>query len=203
MNIRKISLSLLLSSISFLSFSQSLIPSNAYVQTCYNKLDCYSIGNSAFLYLNHGNNEFILQIDFSMFKLSNDTLDEWLENLTVSQLIFKGSLNTSNSAGLSHPVLKPISVNGFVTFNGITKPYRMELFVSGNSQSGLNQVGNPQNNYDIVNASLQLLIHPKDFKVVSKSHHYKNKITIAISRGYLNELTPQLEHLILEKSHKH
>lgn len=192
-------LSVTLSLFSLISFSQNLIPSYAYIQTCYNKQDCYSIGNSAFLYLNHSNNEFILQVDFSKFKLGNDTLDEWLENLTVSQLIFKGSLNTSNSAGLSHPLLKPINVNGFVTFNGITKPYHMEIVVSGNSQSGLNQVGNPQNNYDIVNASLQLLIHPKDFKVVTKSHHYKNKITIAISRGYLNELTPQLEHLILEK----
>jgi hypothetical protein len=144
-----------------------------------------------------------MQLDFSKFKLGNDTLDEWLENLTVSQLIFKGSLNTSSSAGLSHPLLKPINVNGFVTFNGITKPYHMEIVVSGNSRSGLNQVGDPQSNYDIVNASLQLLIHPKDFKVVTKSHHYKNKITIAISRGYLNELTPQLEHLIQEQAIKH
>jgi len=43
---------------------------------------------------------------------------------------------------------------------------------------------------------MQLAFYPKDFNIHKKHHHYKKSITIAIYRGYINELKPGMENLI-------
>jgi hypothetical protein len=187
---------LLFSIFPIFSFAQNAVASYAYVQTCYNKHDCYSIGNSALIFIDQRNNELIIQVDFNKFKLGNDSLDEWLVNLSESNLIFRGQLKPPNELLLSMPLLKPITVKGTVSFNGHTKPYNLELILSTNTREGMQTVNNSNNFTDITNGSMQLSLSPKDFKIDSRLHHYKKSIIVAISRGHINNLTPELEPLI-------
>lgn len=196
MNIKNTYLLFLLLSCSNISFSQTIIPSTTYARSCYNKHECYSISNSGLVFFNKENNELIVQIDFNKFKLGNDTLDEWLVDLSESNFLFKGNLNTNDLLELSHHNSKPINVNGMIKFNGISKPYSVELTIFEIPKDALLFKENSQDYFDRVNANLQLAFYPKDFNIDKKNHHYKKSITIAIYRGYINELKPGMETLI-------
>ena len=51
------------------------------------------ISNSGLIFLNGTTGEFLVQVDFNKFKIGNDTLDDWLNNLSKTYLIFKGQLD--------------------------------------------------------------------------------------------------------------
>lgn len=178
------------------SFSQNIIPSTTYARSCYNKHECYSISNSGLVFFNKENNELIVQIDFNKFKIGNDTLDEWLIDLSESNFVFKGNLNTNDLLELSHHNSKPINVNGMIKFNGISKPYSIELTIFEITKDALLFKENSQDYFDRVNVNMQLAFYPKDFNIHKKHHHYKKSITIVIYRGYINELKPGMETLI-------
>lgn len=180
-----------------LSYSQNLIPSTTYLQLCYNKKACFSIANSSLIFFNNQNNELILQVDFDKFKTGNDTLDEWLNDLEHRHLVFKGHLNTNNLLLLSHHNSKPIMVNGIVTFNGISKPHTIELNIFEISNAGILFNNNSQDYFDRVNINTQLAFFTKDFNI---NKHYKKTITIALYRGYINELKPEMESLIKDRN---
>ncbi len=183
----------------FIGLSQNVIASDAYIQSCYNRHECYSIGNSALIFLDQRTNEFIIQVDFNKFKIGNDTLDEWLVNLSESNLVFRGQLKPHNDLLLSIPVFKTISVKGTINFNGYDKPYNLDLIFLGNAREGLQMMSSPSNFTDVTKASLQIAFNPKDFKIDSRNHHYKKTITISISRGYINNLTPETAPLLKYK----
>ena len=83
-----------------------------------------------------------------------------------------------------------------IKFNGISKPYSIELTIFEIPKDALLFKENSQDYFDRVNANLQLAFYPKDFNIHKKHHHYKKSITIAIYRGYINELKPGMENLI-------
>ena len=182
-----------------IGYTQNIIPSTAYVQSCYNKHECYSISNSALVFFNKENNEFIVQIDFNKFKLGNDSLDEWLKDLSGTHLVFKGHLNSNNLLELSHHNSKPIIVNGLISFNGISKNYSLELTVFEIPKDALLYKENSQDYFDRVNANMQLAFYPKDFNIDKKHLHYKKTVTMVLYRSYINELKPGMEFLIKDK----
>lgn len=180
----------------FFSNSQNTVPSTAYIQSCYDKQNCYSISNSALVFFNNENSELIVKLDFNKFKLGNDTLDEWLKDLSCSNLIFKGQLKSNNLLELSHHNSKSILVNGLIAFNGISKPYAVELNIFEIPKDALLYKENSQDYFDRINLNMQLAFSPKDFNIDKKNQHYKKTVTIAVSRGYINELKPGMEFLI-------
>jgi len=182
-----------------LSYSQQLVYSNTYVQSCYDKKDCFSINNSSLIFFNPNNNEIILEVDFSKFKLGNDTLDEWLHDLEKSHLVFRGSLNTNDLLSLSHHNTKPIQINGLITFNGITKPYNLEINIFEIANTGIMFLNNSQDYFDRVNVNMHLGFYPKEFGIDKKQKHFKKSITIALYRGYLNQYRPEIESLLQNK----
>ena len=182
-----------------ISRSQNLIPSTTYIQSCYNNHICYSINNSALVFFNTKNSEIIVQLDFNKFKIGNDTLDEWLTDLSGSHLVFKGQLISNNLLELSHHNSKSISVNGLISFNSISKPYTMELNIFEIPKDALLYKENSQDYFDRINLNMQLAFNPKDFNIDKKHQHYKKSVTIALYRGYINELKQGMEFLIKDK----
>jgi len=184
-----------------ISKSQNIIPSTAYIQSCYNKHECFSISNSALVFFNPSNNELVAQFDFNKFKIGNDTLDEWLKDLTETNLVFKGNLNTNDLLSLSHHNSKSIIVNGIINFNGVSKPYSLELNIfEVPKDASLLFKENSQDYFDRVNANIQIAFYPKYFNIDKKHQHYKKSISIAVYRGYINELKQGQEFLIKDKN---
>lgn len=182
--------------ISHPGFSQNVVPSNAFVETCYNKVDCYGINNSAFIFKNNITGEFLLQVDFSKFKIGNDTLDDWLNDLSKTYFIFDGQLSPSDMININHNSSKPCVVNGTLHFNGYTKPYRLELSFFRIAGTG-SVIGNTTPNYvERPTVSMQIAFHAKDFHIGNRSHHYKKTIRLAVSRGYVNDWSPEVNALI-------
>ncbi len=186
----------LIMTLSTASFAQNVVPSNAFVETCYNKTDCYRISNSAFIFKNSISGEFLLQVDFSKFKIGNDTLDDWLNDLSKTYLLFHGQLSATDIININNNSSKPIVVNGILDFNGYTKPYRLELTFFRSSGTGT-VISNTMANYvDRPTVTMQLAFHAKDFHLGNRNHHYKKTIRLAISRGYVNDWTPEVNSII-------
>lgn len=182
--------------------AQAPLPSATYIQSCFNKRECFSISNSGFIFFNQNNSELIVQIDFNKFKIGNDSLDEWLLDLAESHLIFKGHLNSNNLLALTHHISKPIIINGILNLNGVSKPYTIELNIFEISKDGFLFLNNSQDYFDRVNVNFHLGFYPKEFNIHKKHHHYKKSISISIYRGYINELKPEYEFLIKETKTK-
>ena len=176
--------------------AQDVQPSKTYITTCYNGQQCFSLNNSSYIFYNAGDHELMISIDFAKFKSGNDTLDEWLDDLDDTKLVFKANLNTDNLLSLTHHNSKAIIVNGLMTFNGISHNHSMELTLFEISKEGLLYTNNQQNYFDRLNANLQFGFYPKEFKINKKPHHLKKKITIAIYRGSVNAFKPGMEHWI-------
>ena len=176
--------------------SQEVQSSKTYIQTCYHDQQCFSLNSSSFIFYNADNHELIIVIDFAKFKLGNDTLDEWLEDLDDTKLVFKGQLNTENLLILSHHNSKAIVVNGLMTFNGVSHAHSIELTLFEIPRDGILFKDNQNDYFDRINANLQFGFYPKEFKLNKKAHHLKKKITLAIYRGYVNPYKPGMEHWI-------
>ena len=189
---RKLFLIFMISSLN--TFAQEVQSSKTYIQTCYNDQQCFSLNSNSFIFYNTENHELIITIDFAKFKVGVDTLDEWLDDLDDTKLIFKGQLNTDNLLSLTHHNSKAILVNGLISFNGISHAHTIELTLFEITREGMLYQNNQNDYFDRINANLQFGFYPKEFKINKKSRHLKKKITIAIYRGYINPFKPGMEH---------
>ncbi len=176
------------------TFAQDLQSSKTYIQTCYHDQQCFSLNSSSFIFYNPDNHELIITVDFAKFKLGNDTLDEWLDDLDDTKLIFRGHLNTDNLLSLTHHNSKAIILNGLMSFNGVSHAHSVELTLFEIPREGILFNDNQNNYFDRINANLQFGFYPKEFKINKKPHHLKKKITLAIYRGYVNPLKSGMEH---------
>lgn len=174
--------------------AQDIHSSKTYIQTCYNDYQCFSLNNSSFMFYSPDNHELIIKVDFAKFRVGNDTLDQWLDDLDDTKLIFKGLLQTDNLLALSHHNSKAILVNGVMSFNGISHPHTIEFTLFDIAREGMLFKENQNDYFDRVNANVQFGFYPKEFKINKKQHHLKKKITLAIYRGYVNPFKPGMEH---------
>ena len=175
-------------------FSQQVLSSKTYIQTSYNHQQNFSLNSSSYVFYNPDNHEFIIKVDFAKFRIGNDTLDEWLDDLDDSKLIFRGYLNTDNLLDLTHHNSKALLVNGIMSFNGISHSHTVELTLFEIPRESLLFIENQNNYFDRINANLQFGFYPKEFKIDKKPHHLKKKITLASYRGYVNPFTQSMEH---------
>jgi len=175
-------------------FSQQVLSSKTYIQISYNHQQNFSLNSSSYVFYNPDNHEFIIKVDFAKFRIGNDTLDEWLDDLDDSKLIFRGYLNTDNLLDLTHHNSKALLVNGIMSFNGISHSHTVELTLFEIPRESLLFIENQNNYFDRINANLQFGFYPKEFKIDKKPHHLKKKITVAIYRGYVNPFTQNMEN---------
>ena len=181
------------------TIAQDVHSSKTYIQTCYQDQQCFSLNSSSFIFYSPANHELIIKVDFAKFKIGNDTLDEWLDDLDDTKLIFRGQLNTDNLLTLTHHNSKAILVNGSMSFNGVTHAHTIELTLFEVPREGMLSMDNQNDYFDRINANLQLGFYPKEFKIHKKPHHLKRKITLAIYRGYVNPFKPGMEHFLTDK----
>lgn len=187
---------LILLLLSFKAKAQDVQSSKTYIQTCYNDQQCFSLNGSSYLFYKQGNHELIVVVDFAKFRIGNDTLDQWLNDLDDTKLIFKGYLNTDNLLSLTQHNSKAIIVNGMINFNGVSHAHTVELTLFEIPREGILFRDNQNDYFDRINANLQFGFYPKEFKINKKAHHLKKKITLAIYRGYVNPFKPGMEHWV-------
>lgn len=176
--------------------AQNIQSSKTYVNTCFNDQQCFSLNNSSYIFYNNANHELILTVDFSKFKIGNDTLDEWLDDLDDTKLVFKGKINTDNLLSLTHHNSKPIILNGLITFNGVSHSHSVEMTMFEISKEGMLYSNNGEDYFDRINVNLQFGFHPKEFKINKKKHHLKKKIVLSVYRGIINSYKPGMEKWI-------
>ena len=179
------------------SYSQNILPSNTFIQACYNNTECYGISNSAQIFLNNNTGDFLIQMDFNGFRIGNDTLDDWLNDLSKSCFVFTGNIHAKELTGIINNNSQPVVVNGKIDFNGYSKPYNLEVVFFRQSREGTLISNSAQNPLDrIAISSMQIVFHAKDFHIGDRAHHFKKTIRITITRGYINEWTPEVNLLI-------
>lgn len=179
------------------SFSQSIISSNTGIQTCIKDHQCFSINNASYLFYDESKSSFYLKLDFSKFKVGEDSIDEWLNDLSENFLYFKAPMDAANFKDLANNRHKTIKLHGQVFLNGIwqAKDTELSLFMTEN---GLLNQNNNQNNYDLYKVNFTLSILPKEFKVDKKPHHLKKTIFIGVTLGRINQLQPGMQKLLGE-----
>jgi hypothetical protein len=178
--------------------AQNVISTNAYVQTCIQKTNCFSENSSAFLFYDETRQEIILKIDFKKVKTGKDTLDDWMDDLAGSYFYFSGHLNKEDFHNLSNNNSRQLKMNGKILFNDIVQNTQTEITIFHASENSLMNRNTNDNNYDLYKITFGLSFMPKDFKIHKRPHHLKKSITIGIAAGRINQLKPEMEKLVEE-----
>lgn len=191
-------------SFSFLSFNifpQSIIPSKAYINTCYNKHQCFSVNESegCYIFYDQESQELKICIDFSKFKIGNDSLNVWLDDLDDTYFVFSGHIKNQKFLELSPNNAISINLNGTISFNKILSTHFAELSLFEISNQGMLYHDNGQDYLDRVQANLMISFYPREFKIDKKAHHLKKSISISIYRGYINKYKVENEYLFKKK----
>lgn len=197
-----ISLFLALVVIPVIGFSQSIISSNTYIQTCIDKTQCSSINNASYLFYDENNNNLYLKIDFANFKSGQDSIDGWLDDLTGSFLFYKVSFPAEEFKDLSNHKHKTLKLNGAVFLNGIWQNQSVDLTIFS-SENGIMSTNTNGNNYDNYKVNFSLSLSPKDFKLHKKPHHLRKTIFIGVALGRINQLLPGSQQLLGEAYNHH
>ena len=179
------------------AFSQAARSSKAYVNTCFNKHQCFSVNETqgCFVFYNQENQELKVLLDFSKFKTGNDTLDIWLDDLDDTYFIFNGFIKNKKFLELSPNNAFSLNLNGTISFNNVFSSHFAELSLFEISNQGMLYHDNSQDYLDRVQANIMITFYPREFKIDKKPHHLKKSISIAIYRGYINLYKPEHEYL--------
>lgn len=187
--------------ISFIIFSnlvsaQAVISSAAYIQTCIQKTNCFSINNTSYLFYDDTKEELILKIDLTKFKIGQDSLDDWMEDLSGSNFYFVGHLSKRDILHLGTNENRTFKVNGNIVFNGVTQAISTEVILFIANDSGILSQKTIDNAFDAYRVNFGLSFLPKDFKIHKRPHHLTKVITIGVAAGRLNQLKPEMQGLI-------
>jgi len=179
------------------AFCQAPRSSKAYVNTCFNKHQCFSVNETqgCFVFYNQENQELKVVLDFSKFKTGNDTLDIWLDDLDDTYFVFNGFIKSQKFLELSPNNAFSFNLNGTISFNNVLSSHFAELSLFEISNQGMLYHDNGQDYLDRVQANIMITFYPREFKIDKKPHHLKKSISIAIYRGYINLYKPEYEYL--------
>jgi len=187
----------------FLSFffkqvlSQNINSSNTFVQTYYNKKIVSSINDASYIFFEENKGILFLKLDFKKFLEQGDSLNDWLYDLAESQMYFKGELPPETFNTLSNRNSKSITVSGQIYFNGLWHNQRIDVGILHTENSVLSQ---PSTNsyFDGFRLNFNFSFQPKDYKIQYKPHQLKKSITVGISSGRINVLTPEMIPVLSE-----
>jgi hypothetical protein len=180
------------------TFAQgNIISSNTVIQTCIKDMQCFSINNSSYLFYDDSKQSLYLKVDFKKFKVGDDTIDDWLNDLVDTYLYFKAPFDASNFSGLTNNNHKTYKVNGQALLNGIWHTQAVEITIY-QSEGGLLDQNSNKNNFDLYKINFSINILPREYKIHKKPHHLKKSIFIGVSLGRINQLQPGMQGLLGE-----
>jgi hypothetical protein len=173
-------------------YSQSMIPSNTYVRTCLNDIECSSINASSHIYYDDAKEKFYLKIDFNAMKTGQDSVDFWLEDLDDTYFYFKASLPRAEFPNLSSYNTKNFKMDGQAFLNGVWRHqvidmtiYRAENDLMNNSTNG--------NKFDAYKVNFSFSFVPKSFNVHKKPQRLTNTVFVGVGAGQINILRSGME----------
>lgn len=170
--------------------AQEIKKSVTYVDTYYHGEKHFSIKEASQVFYDATNGDIKIKINFSQFKCGVDSIDEWLEDLTGTELIFTGHLPTTDLIALTHHNTKTMELPGILAFNNQTHAVKINFGMYEISKEGILYKNTGQDLLDRIAANILIIIHPKDFGINKKPHHLTKKISIAIGRAFLNNSMP-------------
>lgn len=184
-----------------------LLSSNAYIQTCIDQSQCFSINNSAFLFYDEPKGAFFLKLELTKFKTGTDSLDDWLDDLGSEFLYLKVPLQKEYFlGGLANNNYKTVKINNaMVLLNGIWHNEFLEVTLSQvepNNPLLPNATNSSNNTYANFRASFALVLEPKTYKVHRKAHNVKNTIYIGVHSGRINLIRDNM-YLLLGEAYNH
>ncbi|MBL7932834.1 MAG: hypothetical protein JNL60_13075 [Bacteroidia bacterium] len=180
-----------------------LLSSNAYIQTCIDQSQCFSINSSALLFYDEPKGAFFLKLELTKFKTGTDTLDDWLDDLGSEFLYLKVPIQKENFiGGLSNNNYKTFKINNAsVLLNGIWHDEFLELTLS-QAEPNNPLVPSPKSSgndtYANIRATFSLVLSPKNYKVHRKAHNVKNTIYIGVHSGRINLIRDNMYTLLGE-----
>ena len=179
------------------TLSQNINSSSTYVQTYYHKKIVSSINNASYFFYEENKGLLFLKLDFKKFLEESDSLNDWLYDLVESHMYFKADLPPEIFYNLGNRSSKSIALNGKIYFNGHWHNQRIDLGILHTENSVLSQ---PSTNskFDGYRLNVNFSFQPKDYKIQNKPHHLKKSITIGISSGRINQLTPEMIPVLSE-----
>lgn len=178
--------------------AQTILSSNTYIQTKYHHATCFSINNSSYLFYDESKQSLYLKIDFSKFKSGQDSLDEWLDDLSSTNFYFKAPVDKEMFySGFTNHHIKNIKLKGQAFLNGIWHNLDLEISIYS-AENSVSASGTGANAYENLRANFSMAIMPKDYKVHKKPHHLKKIIHIGVTLGRINLLQPGMEKLLSE-----
>jgi hypothetical protein len=181
---------ILLSFILFLSLAvqcQDVLPSNTYVRTCLNDIECSSINSSSYLFYDREKGKFYIMIDFNRLKTGIDSVDFWLEDLNDTYYYFKAPMQYELFPGVSNYNQKTFKLSGQAFLNNIWKAQTIEVtLIRADNDMMSNSIDSEK--IEALRVNLNFTIVPKDFNVHKKPQRLTNTIFVGIGSGRLNPL---------------
>lgn len=168
------------------------MPSNTYVRTCLNEVECASMNSSSLLFFDESRGRFYMKLDFNAMKTGVDSVDFWLEDLNDTYLYFRAPMTREQLPNLSAYGSTTIKMDGQLFLNNIWRPlhidltlYKAESDMTSNSANG--------SRMDAYKANLSFSFLPAQYNIHKKPGRLKNVIFIGIAGGHINLLRAGME----------
>jgi hypothetical protein len=176
----------------FHSRAQDVMPSNTYVRTCLNDIECSSINSSSFLYYDEARGKFYIKIDFNSLKTGIDSVDFWLADLTDTYYYFKASLPPESLPQLSTYNRKTFRLVGQAFLNGIWRNQTLDITVF-RAEANMMENTTDADRFSAYKVNTNFSISPKDFNIHKKPQRLTNTIFVGIGSGRINALQNGME----------
>jgi hypothetical protein len=178
-------------------WGQDVHPSDTYIRTCINDLECSSINSSSYLFYNEGKGKFYIMIDFNRAKTGIDSVDFWLNDLSGTYFYFKAPLMREQLPGMSNYNQKTFKLVGQAFLNNVWHNQTMEVtFIRADNDMQSNTIN--ANKMEALRVNLSFEIIPKHFNIHKKPQRLTNIIFVGIGSGKLNPLLPENQNMLGE-----
>lgn len=177
--------------------SQNMEPSNTYVRTCLNDIECSSINSSSYIFYDESRNHFYLKIDFNRMKTGQDSIDFWLDDLTDTYFYFKATLPREEFPTLSNYNTKNVKMDGQAFLNNIWKHMTIYMSIYRAEDDMLSNSINA-NKMAAYKVNFSFSFAPKEFEIHKKPRRLSNTIFIGVGGGNINLLKGGMESQVGE-----
>ncbi len=177
--------------------SQEVFPSDTYVRTCLNDIECSSINSSSFLFYDENRGKFYIKIDFNLLKTGIDSVDFWLQDLSGTNFYFKASLPPSDLPHLSNYNRKTFHLAGQSYLNGVWRPKTIDITVF-RAEGDMMSNDTDARKTSATRVNFNFAIQPKDYDIHKKPQRLTNTIFVGVGSGRINTLEFGMENLVGE-----
>ncbi len=179
------------------AFSQAVITSPVYIQTCFQKTNCFAVSQLGYLFYDESNNEMIFKLDLTRSKTGKDTLDDWMDDLKGTNLYFVAQIKKEDLLSISINNSKAIHVSGSLYFNDTKQDITADITAFRSAEGNqIKQQRITENVIENYTLNFGISFSPKDFKIHKRPHHLKKEINLGVAFGSINILKPEYQNLI-------